>query len=146
MLKDQIINIIKGERAKGSTDDQIKVHLLGLGFTLADIEQYIKNSNNPNLSYRENLDLDEGDDKHHYLAPIVFFITITVLGFFANRVPDPLGSQYFIISILTVSIVCTIIFALVSFIIRKIAKRFGILWGTLIWVLIFIGLALFIWL
>jgi hypothetical protein len=146
MLKDQIINIIKGERAKGNTDDQIKVHLLGLGFTLADIEQFIQKSNNPNLSYRENPDMDEGDEEHHYLAPIVFFIVITILGFFANKVPNPLGSQYFIISILTVSIVCTIIFTLISFIIRKIAKRFGILWGTLIWVLIFITLALFIWL
>ena len=74
MLKDQILNIIKIERQKGKDDNQIKVYLLGLGFNLTDIEQFIKNKTNPNLT-QKNEAFGRDTKKHHYLS----FVIITII-------------------------------------------------------------------
>jgi hypothetical protein len=145
MLKDQILNIINGERKKGKTDEQIKVYLIGLGFNLSDTEQFIQKGNNPNLTYRKDTAKESRERKNHYLAPVIFFIIITSLGFFTDLAPNPLGSRYFVISILIISITCTLIFALISFIIRKISARFGKFWEIILWVLVLTTLAIVIW-
>lgn len=82
MLKDQIVDIIKIERQKGKNDDQIKVYLLGLGFNLTDIEQFIKNKTNPNLTQKKEI-IYKDTKKHHYLSSIIItIILIAGISFF----------------------------------------------------------------
>lgn len=81
MLKDQILNIIKTERQKGQNDNQIKVYLLGLGFNLSDIEEFVKGKNNPNLTQKKEI-IGRDTKKHHYLSFIIItIIIIAVISF-----------------------------------------------------------------
>jgi len=141
MLSEQILSLINKERLEGKTDEQIKIGLIGLGFNITEIEKFIHKVNNPNFIEEK----DDDSNKHHYLGSIIFFIIITVIGLFVNQIPNPFESKYFIIGILTVSLACTIVYSLVSFIIRKISARFGKFWEIILWVLVLTTLAVVIW-
>jgi hypothetical protein len=71
-----------------------------------------------------------------YVAPLIFFLVMVGISSYIGFKTTQSLTKEFYIGALIISLGCTAVFNILTIIIRKLAKRFGKIWGVITWVLI----------
>lgn len=138
MVNPELSNYIKLQLQSGASHEQIRTGLLTGGWTNADIDEAFQSA--PATMNTPNTSTTKANKKHHFLGPILFFIIVlggyVGIEFYAKM---PLTKE-FILGACIISFVLTLIFTIISFVIRKIGSRFGTKYSVILWVLIVLGI------